>query len=155
MKSQRLIVQGLLFVLTIAMLAGCSPSTETPEINLTFDGETCQYEGPDVIPEGEVIIILNNRSEYELSLWAARLDEGRKWQDMLDYIGTPGSSVELPSWAEWRVIAAKVPDNPNASVYTLDEGLYAINCCTCGEVIGPRGVWPGAPLEVKEDNRSN
>lgn len=58
---------------------------------------------------------------------------------MLDYIGTPGASKELPAWAEWRALAAKVPDNPNAAVYTPNEGLYAINCCTCGEIKGLTG----------------
>jgi len=148
MNTRRFLARSLLLILTIAMLSGCSPRAETRAITLTFDGETCQYDGPSAIPEGEVTIVLNNQSEYEMSLWAARLDEGKTWQDILDYIGQPGSSVELPSWAEWRVLASKAPDNPDATVYTLEKGLYAVNCCTCGEIAGPRGVWPGAALEV-------
>ena len=150
MMSPRLPATSLLCAFLIALLTGCSSSSKTPEITLTFDGETCQYDGPNVISPGKVTIILKNTSDYDLSLWAARMEEGKTWQDMLDYIGTPGASVELPSWAEWRVLAAKIPEHPNATVYTLDKGLYAINCCTCEEIKGPRGVWPGAALEVTD-----
>jgi hypothetical protein len=137
------------FCAVFILIAGCTSSTKSQEIVLTFDGETCKYDGPSVVTEGEVTIILNNETEYELDLWAARLDEGRTWQEMLDYIGPPGSSVELPSWSDGTMIAADVPGNPNATVYQLREGLYGISCCTCGEIKGPRGVWPGASLEVR------
>lgn len=150
MSAKWFVGRGVLFILSAVLLSGCSASADTREITLTFDGETCQYAGPGAIPEGEVTIILDNQSEYELSLWAARMIEGKTWQDMLEYIGSPGTSVELPEWAEWSVLASEVPGNPNAKVYTLEKGLYAINCCTCGEIKGPRGVWPGAPLEVTE-----
>jgi hypothetical protein len=150
MNTWRLAAKYFLVIFTIVILSGCSPKAENRVITLTFDGETCRFAGPNAITQGDVTIILNNQSEYELSLWAAKLNENKTWQDMLEYIGSPGSSVELPSWAEWRVMASKVPDNPDATVYTLTKGLYAINCCTCGEVKGPRGVWPGATLEVIE-----
>lgn len=143
--AARMLVLGAVFTL----LTGCASSAESREIVLTFDGKTCQVDGPKVVTEGDMTVILNNQSEYDLSLWAGRLDEGRTWQEMLDYIGPPGSHKELPAWASGSMMAAKVPDNPNATAYTLREGLYAINCCTCGETTGPRGVWPGAALEVR------
>jgi hypothetical protein len=149
MKSGRSVAPILVFGAVLIFITGCSSTIKPQEIVLTFDGKTCHYDGPNVITEGEVTIILNNETEYVASLWAARLDEGRTWQEMLDYIGPPGTSVELPSWSDGNMIAAKVPDNPNATVYTLREGLYAICCCTCWEFQGPRGVWPGASLDVK------
>jgi hypothetical protein len=149
MKPGRAAVNTLMLGALFILLTGCTSTPEPKEIVLTFDGKTCQYDGPKVLTEGDVTIILNNKSEYELSLWAGRLDEGKTWQEMLDYIGPPGSHRELPEWASGSMIASKVPGNPNATVYTLPEGLYAICCCTCGEIKGPRGVWPGAALEVR------
>lgn len=148
MRSSRVVSLLLGFGIVWLFLTGCASTDESREIVLTFDGNTCQYDGPKAITEGEVTITLDNKTNYELSLWAGKLDEGRTWQDMLEYIGVPGSSVELPPWAHWSVLATKVPDHPNTTKYALKEGLYAINCCTCGEIKGPRGVWPGALLKV-------
>jgi hypothetical protein len=124
------------------------PTTELREVVLTFDGETCHYEGPAVITEGDVTITLNNKSVYKASLWIRRLDDGKTWQDMLEYIGLPGSNVHPPSWSSGSFFIAPMPDNPDAWVYTFKEGLYALCCCTCFEPSGPRGVWPGTSLEV-------
>jgi hypothetical protein len=133
----------------VLLLTSCSSSNNTPNIVLTFDGNTCQYDGPIVVTEGDVNIILKNKTNYQLSLWATRLDEGKTWQDVVDYIGTPGTSHELPAWSNGTMIARSVPNNPQATTYTLNEGLYAICCCTCYEYPGPKGVWPGAALEVQ------
>jgi hypothetical protein len=149
MKSSHTVAPILVLGAVFILLTGCTLTNKHQKIVLTFDGETCHYDGPNVIKDGEVTIILNNETKYDLSLWAGRLDEGRTWQELLDYIGTPGSSVEPPSWLDRNMIAEDVPDNPNAKVYTLREGLYAISCCTCWEDLGPRGVWPGASLNVR------
>jgi len=116
---------------------------------LTFDGETCHYEGPKVVTEGDLAVTLINNTDLDATWWIHRLDEGKTWQDMLDYIGLPGSDVHPPPWASGGIITAPVSDNPNARVYTLKRGLYAISYCTCYELSGPRGVWPGALLEVR------
>jgi hypothetical protein len=150
MKSGRSVAPILVLGAVLILITGCTSTKAHPEIVLTFDGKTCHYDGPNVVREGEVTIVFNNKTKYEASMWAARLDEGRTWQEMLDYIGPPGAFVERPSWSDGTImIAAKVPDDPNATVYTLRKGLYAICCCTCLELYGPRGVWPGAPLEVR------
>jgi hypothetical protein len=142
-----------MFCVVLAFLVGCTPTVEPREVVLTFGGETCQYKGPEVISEGELTITINNETDYEVDLWMVRLEEGRTWQDMLDYIGLPGSYVHPPSWSSWGgIMTAPVPDNPDAAVYSLKEGLYAICCCTCYDLSGrPRGVWPGASLEVRDD----
>ena len=96
------------------------------------------------------MITLDNQSEYEADIWIVRLDDDRTWQEMLDYIGTPGSNVHPPDWSDGTMIKSDVRDNPGAKVFQLKKGLYVINCCTCNEILGPKGVWPGAPLQVED-----
>jgi hypothetical protein len=149
MQSIRAAILILVLGSVVMLLTGCSSSTETPTIVLTFDGNTCQYDGPTVVDEGQVNIVLKNKSDYELSLWATRLDEGKTWQDILSYIGTPGTPHEPPAWSDWTLSGTgSVPGNPDAQGYILKAGLYAINCCTCNEP-EHKGVWPGAALEVQ------
>lgn len=166
MKTPLTLTWFILFWLTLACLRGCStvkkipevkptPTSEIREVTLKFDAKTCQYEGPDFSTEGDLTITLLNESEYEASIWIVRIDDGRTWQDMLNYIGAPGSNVHPPPWSSGSIMTTTIANNLNARIYSLKQGLYAICCCTCGEVTGPRGVWPGAPLEVKEDNSSN
>lgn len=166
MKTPLILPWFFLFCLALACLPGCStveknpevepaPTSETREVTLKFDAKTCEYEGPEIIREGDLTISLLNESDYDASIWIVRIDDGKTWQDMLDYIGTPGSNVHPPPWSSGSIMTTTSPNHLNARIYTLKQGLYAICCCTCGEATGPRGVWPGAPLEVKEDNSSN
>ena len=147
MKSSRVAALILVVGAVLSLLTGC---TASQDIVLTFDGETCRYEGPDVVTEGEVTITLVNETDFEASLWMVKLDEGRTWQELLDYIGPPGTSVEPPPWSSGNFLASKLPDNPDATVYKLNEGLYGICCCTCNELFKEnKGVWPGAAFEVR------
>jgi hypothetical protein len=145
-STPRLVLSALL-----ALVAGCTATPQAREAVLTFDGETCHYDGPQVTTEGEFTVVLNNQSDLEADLWVVRLDQGRTWQDMLDYIGTPGSNVHPPEWSSGSIVKTTSPDNPDATILRLTEGSYAICCCTCYEPFGPRGVWPGASLEVRAE----
>lgn len=125
------------------------PMPEIREIVLTFDGKTCQYDGPAVTTPGQMTVSLVNKTEWDADWWMLRLDDDKTWRDMLDYIGEPGSYLHPPPWTSVSIVKSRVPDNPDAWEYTLKEGTYVTMCCTCDELSGPRGVWPGAPLEVR------
>ena len=148
MRAHPSLALGFVLSVLLAFLACCAPSEESRQAVLTFDGKTCHYEGPEILSEGVLTVTLVNESEYDADLWAVKIEEGKTWQDMLDHIGTPGSYVHFPEWSG-GIMTAQVPDNPDAKVFTLTEGLYAFCCCTCEEVVGPQGVWPGASLQVK------
>jgi hypothetical protein len=145
-------ISALLFmvILTSVALLGCTNGLKPNEATLSFDGTNCTYHGPDVVPAGDMKITLTNTSEYDGDIWIVKLDEGRTWQEMLDFIGVPGSNVHPPEWTDGTIIKGDVPDNPDAQIFQLSKGTYVINCCTCNEILGPKGVWPGAPLEVTE-----
>jgi len=48
------------------------------------------------IREGEITIITDNLSDFPVFTDLAKLDDDKTWQDMLDYIGEPGSHKQRP-----------------------------------------------------------
>lgn len=146
-------VGGLL--LGSLLMFGCAPQEDVSiedvhtidKAEVTFDGENCSFDGPGVIREGKVIIVLNNLSETPVQLEIMKLDEGKTWQDVLDLFNEPGVSFGRPR--EWSTITRStfVVDDPTAREYTFDPGLHAINCL---QILETRiGIWTGAPLEVR------
>ena len=133
------------FAVMVLFLVGCNATETDQDIVITFDGEECMIDGPTMVSEGERIITLKNNTDWEVALDIAKVDEGKTWQDMADYLGEPGADVDRPSWAS-PPMKSSVPDNPEAWKYSLTEGLYAIVCWR-NEL--PWGKWLGAPLEVK------
>ena len=131
MKSRlRINIFGF-FGILILLLVGCSsendvqPVLVTEDLVLTFDGESCQYDGPEVILEGEIVIVLNNLTEDSVFFEVQKLDEGKTWQDMLDYLGEPGSKAQAgpPTWA--HIIG--IP-NYAAKKITLVPATYGVIC---------------------------
>ena len=154
--------------MTLFVSTGCQPAPKTPEpipttapmptptekvsieemkqdIVVTFDGEECIYDGPGAVSEGERVITIKNISDYNPQLVVRKLDEGKTWQDILDYYGTPGSSPRewLPEVSDVIKDKTLVQVNPDAWKYQLEEGLYGIFCQSW------ISSWPAAPLEVK------
>jgi hypothetical protein len=132
-------------VVIVLSLGGCKSGDMDQDIILTFDGEECKYDGPSVVTAGDRVMTLKNTTEHESQLIVVKLDEGKTWQDMIDFVGEPGSA---PGWLPGvsTVMTTFVPDNPEAREYSLQDGLYAIFCVDIED-----RIWPGAPLEVKED----
>jgi len=42
-------------------------------------------------------MILENTPAYDLDILVLKMEAGKTWQDMLDYLGTPGSKVPPPT----------------------------------------------------------
>ena len=128
-----------------------APTTEVPVAEITFDGQSCQYEGPEVVREGKLVIVVNDLTDDPaFHMHFFRFHEGKTWQDLLDYIqivveaGT--SSPPPPPWTTSMGIGALVEDNPNARSFTLRPGLYGSVCARHNGV--PEVLWTGAPFEV-------
>jgi len=141
MKRQLRLRTTYFFALLFLWLAGCSslqaetqvtpvvPVEVTEDLVLTFDGESCQYDGPELILEGEIVIGLNNLTEDGLFFEVQKLDEGKTWQDMLDYFGEPGSKAPggPPTWA-LIIDIQPVVTNFAAMKITLVPATYGVIC---------------------------
>ena len=62
-------------VVTLLFIVGCQTGETDKDIVITFDGETCKYDGPSVISEGERRITLKNNTDWEINIDVAKFDE--------------------------------------------------------------------------------
>lgn len=149
MRLLRLVVKGWIYLLGLVILVGCSGSSKEREAVINFDGETVQYQGPVEISPGDMKVTLNNQSEYSLDVFFLELEDGKNWQDMLDYVGIPGSDVPPPPWVT-NSTKMGVANDPNAFIYPLQQGSYAVVLCRCNEILAPTQIWPVTAFEVEE-----
>ena len=131
---------------------------EVQAIEITFDGERCQYEGPEATVEGQVVMILNNPTDHQqLHLHVGEFFvEGRTWQDLVEYM--EGLTIERPPpiWIR-EIFPTSVDGDPGVRRFqeryfrewehSLDPGSYGIVCAAHAD--DPRGIWLAAPLEVR------
>lgn len=127
------------------------PSPAAPsvsgEFKVIFDGGECSVTGPAEIPAGSRVFRFTNESGKSASLYLCRLDQGRTWEDVVDYIGEPGSPVPEAAWC--RSILQRrvsVPEDPDAWVFPFEAGAYAV---VCEQSEDPPGVWAGAVIGVR------
>jgi hypothetical protein len=138
--------------LAAILIVGCTAKVEveaievTEDLIVTFDGSSCKYDGPQVIREGEITMIMNNLSDSPVGLDLAKLDDDKTWQDMLDYIGEPGSHKQRPYFITKENRRVVISD-PRAAIFTPDPGFYVIVCYQTTAT--GLGTYPGSPLEVR------
>ncbi|MEA1976568.1 MAG: hypothetical protein U9N80_01560 [Chloroflexota bacterium] len=152
MKRQPIVNILLVGALAAIWLVGCSTKVEveavevTEDLILTFDGSSCKYDGPQVIREGEITMIMNNLSDSPVGLDLAKLDDDKTWQDMLDYIGEPGSNKQRPYFITKENRRVVISD-PRAAIFTPDPGFYVIVCYQTTDT--GLATYPGSSLKVR------
>ena len=138
------------------------PPTPTPTVvaalaEITFDGQSCQYEGPEAIAEGQLVIVLNNPTRHEhLHLHVGKFGEGKTWEDLVEFMGGLTTERPPPPWLGLTLPSSVDGDTDFSSRlqeryfrewgYSLDPGSYGIVCAAHGG--DPRGIWLAGPLEV-------
>jgi hypothetical protein len=145
----------LVVVLAMVAIGGCSqtddaavedtttttePTTTTTEpttttvavevllLRLTFDGESCIYEGPTVLTAGPVELVFLNESERWATADISRLTGNKTVEDMIEYMGDPPSPYE-PPWAE-RVTHWHPVNTGKTSTWegNLEAGIHITSC---------------------------
>jgi hypothetical protein len=117
------------------------------ELTVTFEPESCRYEGPAVIQAGEVKIIYDNRTEKKVNDDVRLIPDGYTYQDHVEIL----TLKETNNWApDWSVIQSGSVDidDPRAKVYDFKQGLYALACIEWTDT-GGWITYPAAPLEVR------
>ena len=129
-------------------LFGCSPEGEIRDLVVTYDGETCQYEGPESIVQGEVTMVLNNLTDSRyVHLHLGRLDEGKTRQDLVEYVGDAISTSPAPWWSEIYGVSFTKRDR-KVKEYLVEPGNYAIACAEHRTFL----IRIAEPLEVRPDS---
>ncbi len=169
MKHTRWLDQMMGLTLMLLLLAACAspaptatpvpltptpiPPTPTPvspvevhELTVAFERDHCIYDGPKVIRQGEVTIILNNLTDATVDVVLGKLENGKTWQDLVDFFSEKNQGVGFP---EWHSVVSHRPviSDYRAKIFNLEPGSYAI---TCAEVLqGSWAFWLASPLEVR------
>lgn len=145
-------------VLAMISAACGDDAEEAGTIQITFDGESCRYDGPESTVAGPVVITLNNPTDHQylhLHLFTFIGDKG--WQDLVELMGGDKAERPPPPWIT-NVVPTEVGGDPSESVYqerffreweySLDPRQYGI---VCAAHEGLRGIWLAAPLEVRPE----
>lgn len=135
------------------------PPTDAPEptsceevegicMELTFDGESCHYEGPTSLKTEPVTLIFFNESDGAAATNMIRLLEDKTFQDVVDYSGEEPSTKHHPSWSVEIPGVWKNVGSGKSHVWkgVLKPGIHALVCAR----IAPLGVWMGAGFTVDE-----
>jgi hypothetical protein len=131
MKHRSPLVFFLFITVAFFFIAGCSPEEEveavegTEDLIFTYDGKTCEFDGPKVILEGEITLILDNLTDFPVFVDPAKLDDDKTWQDMLNYIGEPGSYKQRPGWITKEPRKPVISD-PRAAIFSPDPGEFVL-----------------------------
>jgi hypothetical protein len=114
---------------------------------LSFDGESCTYEGPTELTAGPVTLLFINESKERAAVNLLKHTGDETIQDMIEYIGEEPTTKHHPSWT--RELGTWKPVLPGES-YTwrgiLESGTHTIGCAR----LNPLGVWFGGGFVVKD-----
>jgi hypothetical protein len=153
MNIRKIVVTSFVFIILLVLISTCGSKEESveavsvDELTVTFESESCRYEGPTVIQAGEVKIIYDNRTEKKANDDVRLIPDGYTWQEYVEIL----SLKETNNWSpDWSVLqsGSVVIDDPRAKVYDFKPGLFALACVEWTDT-GGWIVYPAAPLEVR------
>jgi hypothetical protein len=158
----------LIGCILLTPIAGCVTATsktvtvsptDTPELTsceevegicleLTFDGESCTYEGPTLFKSGPVTLLFLNESEGFAAVDLLRHNGDQSIQDMIDYFGEEPSTKHHPSWSTEFLDVWGYIESGNIRIWrgALEPGIHTM---VCVKQI-PNGVWFGTGLTVED-----
>lgn len=136
-----------------------APPTDTPEptsceevegicLLLSFDGETCTYEGPTEFRKGWVTFQFLNRSEGTAAADLLWHTGDKTIQDLIDFFGEEPSTKHHPYWTienlgVWDYILA---GESHTWEGVLEPGIHTMVCVRHT----PNGVWYGGGFTVED-----
>lgn len=143
----------VLLVVPALLMTACAAAGEgnTEDIlRLTFDGESCTYDGPTDLKPGLVTLIFLNESDDWAATNMIRLLGDKTLEDLISYNGEEPSQHHAPSWSVdipgvWREIRS---GESHTWEGVLEPGIHALVCARTLPWPEPLGVWLGTGLTV-------
>lgn len=119
-----------------------------PMIAVTFDGLDCKVDGPTTLVIGDQVFKFTYTTDGQAFLGLARNYPGKSWQDVLNFLGEPGSQHDtFPVWISMLGYKKSVYESSSVHYY-LFEFTVAGEYHMIAEY--PRGSWwPCGPFSVR------
>jgi hypothetical protein len=139
-------VVGIAVIGMSLLLVGCGGANRP---SATFDGEQCQYSGPESVGSGDIEVTFENNSGEAASLAFLALRDESARAEAAATMGTRTSVGGAPP-PDYMELVGQLPADPNATATQtapLTSGTYFLDCVTFG-LDGPNEVWRVAILEV-------
>jgi hypothetical protein len=115
---------------------------------LSFDGESCTYEGPTALKAGPVTLIFINESEDGAGVDLVRHTGDETIQDMIDYIGEEPSTRPRAYWTRELRTYMKVYSGESLTWEgVLEPGIHTM---ICAKFENDFGAWFGTGLTVED-----
>ncbi len=158
--AHKRILTFLLFNLIIISI-GCSSGEQEPVIEsksvmegdpvitITFDGEVCDHQGPEITNGDELVLVfhgLDLQTNYPMFY---RMEDGKTWEDFLALFPNDGAGGDGEGYitADWlKPVAGTTGENADEKIYTIKPGIYVTWC----RIPSPTEIYPGGLLLVEE-----
>ena len=98
--------RAFLILSLIALLSpGCTPTpepVENAEVSMTYTGEGCGFDSPDLLRAGPATLQFFNEGEMRAAINAVKLAEGKTFDDLFETMGDPEGPLfgHAPDWTE-------------------------------------------------------
>ncbi len=145
--SMTLVIVAILATLLLGACASGDDGIEDGVLHLTFDGESCTYEGPTTHKAGPVTLLFLNESETTAYAGLVRHTGDKTLQDMIDYMGEGPTSKTTPSWTQVIYAYGNVLAGESSTWEgVLESGIHTMVCIR----VLPHGAWFGTGLTVED-----
>ena len=118
---------------------GTADANPADALQLTFDGDSCAYEGPTELAAGPATLTFINSSDEPAFMEIAWHTGDETAQDAIDYVGEEPTSKFHPSWTR-EVLGAYNVIEPGETFLWEGELEPAIHQIVCG-MSSPNRVW--------------
>lgn len=125
---------------------GTADANAANEIQLTFDGDGCAYEGPNELAAGPATLTFINLSDESAFMEVVWHTGDETAQDAIDYVGEEPTSKFHPSWT-MEVPGAYNVVQPGETFLWEGEFEPAIHQIVCG-MSWPNRVWLASVVTV-------
>ena len=145
--SVTLVIIAILAALLLTACASGDDDIEDGVLRLTFDGESCIYDGPTALKAGPVTLLFLNESDDHAAVNLLILPGDKTIQDMIDLIEEEPFKPYGALWArELGTYRDVRPGESQTWEGILEPGIHTMVCVR----LMPLTVWFGTGLTVED-----
>jgi hypothetical protein len=119
-KQFLMIGNGMIVILMLLTACGQSATQGSPEMTITFSGDTCTYSGPKSLPDKfDINIVVEGQGNARYGYVLVTLDEGKTIEDLQAW-----PSSDPPAWLKDQLRNTGPVFGPGNAKQILDWSSY-------------------------------